>query len=77
MFKIVPKFSDNGFDDDDDDDDDADDDDLKGQKYMTQETAAQNIKNQHRSSIENKKTEELKRGNQCMDNSTRTLKYHQ
>jgi len=28
---------------------------------MTQETAAQNIKNQHKSSTENKKTEELKR----------------
>jgi len=67
MFKIVPKFSDNGFYDDDDaeeeeEDEDNDDEEanLKGQKYMTQETTAQNIKNQHQTSIENK-TEELER----------------
>ena len=43
---------------------------------MTQETAAQKIKNQHKSCTENNKTEELK-GNQCMNNSTRTMKDHQ
>jgi len=36
---------------------------------VKQETAAQNIKNELQSSIENEKIEELKR-NQCMDNST-------
>jgi hypothetical protein len=46
------------------------------QKYMTQETAAQNIKNQLRSSTENEKTEEPKR-NEFMGNSTGTLKDHQ
>ena len=34
---------------------------LIKQKYMTQETAAQNIKNKLKSSTENDKTEELKR----------------
>jgi hypothetical protein len=34
---------------------------LIKQKYVTQETAAQNIKNQHKSSTENEKIEELKR----------------
>ena len=34
---------------------------LIKQKYITQETAAQNIKNQLKSSNENEKTEELKR----------------
>jgi hypothetical protein len=38
---------------------------------MTQKTAAQNIKNQHKSSIENKNTEEFKRqpmhGQFCWD----------
>ena len=33
---------------------------LIKQKYMKRETAAQNIKNWHKSSIENEKTEELK-----------------
>jgi hypothetical protein len=37
-------------------------------KYMTQEIAAQYIKNQLKSSIENEKTG--LRANQCMDNST-------
>jgi len=32
---------------------------LIKQKYMTKETAAQNIKNLHKSNIENKKIEEL------------------
>jgi hypothetical protein len=49
---------------------------LVKQKSMTQETAAQNIKNQHKSSIENKKIEEFKR-QRCMDNSAGTLKDHQ
>ena len=31
------------------------------QKYMTQETAARNIKNQYKSSTENQEIEELKR----------------
>ena len=43
---------------------------------MTQETAAQKIKNQLKSSNENDKIEQIK-GNQCMDNCTRTLKDHQ
>jgi len=45
---------------------------LVKQKSMTKETAAQNIKNQHKSSIENKKIEEFKR-QQCMDNSAGTV----
>jgi len=43
---------------------------------MKRGTAAQNIKNRHKSSIENEKTEEL-RVNPGMDNSTRTLEDHQ
>jgi hypothetical protein len=34
---------------------------LIKQKYMTKETAAQNIKNQYKSSTENEEIEELKR----------------
>jgi hypothetical protein len=49
---------------------------LIKQKYMTQETAAQNIKNQLKSSNENKKIEELK-GNERMDNFTGAVKDHQ
>ena len=85
MLKIVPKFSDNGFccncnnDDDDDDDDYGDDDDNKAniikQKYITLETAAQNIKNQHKFSTENQEDRRT-RGNRCIDNSIMTLKYH-
>jgi hypothetical protein len=43
---------------------------------MTQETTAQKIKNQLKTSTENDKTEKLKQ-NQCMDNSARTVKDHQ
>jgi len=49
---------------------------LIKQKYMMQETAAQTIKNKLKSSSENEKIEDF-RGNQCMDNSTRTLEDHQ
>jgi len=35
------------------------------QKYITQDTAAQNFKNQLKSSIENEKIEELKRKSLC------------
>jgi len=49
---------------------------LIKQKYMTQKTAAQKIKNQLKSSNENDKTEKIK-GIQCMDNCTGTLKDHQ
>ena len=38
---------------------------LTKQKYMTQETAAQNIKNKLKSSTENQKIEELKRKAMC------------
>ena len=43
---------------------------------MTEETAAQKIKNQLKSSNENDKIQGFK-GNQYMDNCTRTLKDHQ
>jgi len=49
---------------------------LIKQKYMTEETAAQKIKNQLKSNNENDKIEGFK-GNQYMDNCTRTLKDHQ
>ena len=49
---------------------------LLKQKHMTQETAANKIKNQLKSSNENDKIEELK-GKQYMDNCTGTLKDHQ
>jgi len=46
-------------------------DNLVKQKYVTQETAAQNIKNLHKSSTENKKIEEFRRqplhGKFCWD----------
>ena len=42
------------------------------QKYVTQETAAQNIENDLQSSPENEKIEEFK-GNHCMENSTGPL----
>jgi len=43
---------------------------------MTKGTAAQNIKTQLKSTIENEKVEELKR-KPVLDNSTGTLKDHQ
>jgi hypothetical protein len=43
---------------------------------MTQETTAQKIKNQLKTSTENDKIEKLKE-NQCMNNSAGTLKDHQ
>ena len=43
---------------------------------MTQETAAQKIRNQLKSSTEHEKIQELK-GNQCMDNSNGNLKDRQ
>jgi hypothetical protein len=49
---------------------------LIKQKYMTQETAAQKIKNQLKSSNKNERAEKIK-GNQCKDNCTETLKNHQ
>jgi hypothetical protein len=49
---------------------------LIKQKYMTQETAAQKIKNQLKTSTENDKIKKLKE-NHCLDNSTGTLKDHQ
>jgi cell division protein FtsL len=45
-------------------------------KYMKQEEATQNIKNQLKSRTEKEKIEEIK-NEQSMDNSTRTLKAHQ
>jgi hypothetical protein len=49
---------------------------LTRQEYMTQETAAQKIRNQLKSSTEHEKIQELK-GNQCMDNSNGNLKDRQ
>jgi hypothetical protein len=43
---------------------------------MPQETTAQKIKKQLKTSTENNKIEKLKE-NQCMDNSTGTVKDHQ
>jgi hypothetical protein len=49
---------------------------LLKQKYMKEEEATQNINNQLKSRTENRK-QKKSRMNQCMDNSTRTLKAHQ
>jgi hypothetical protein len=59
--KTVPKFSDNGFYNNNNNNNNNNKANLIKRKYMKQETAAQNIKNQHKSNTENKTTEELRR----------------